>query len=299
MAAKLPLQWDQSQLKENARHGSLFFPFKYYSTSLIPVYPEVPIHWHPEMELTMIMDGSADYTIDFQDYHVSAGDIICIQPNLLHAARTVPKGSMRSDSFVFHLDLLANSPVDLCAMQYLIPIMEGRIKFPHMTAPEHRQYPALKECFASLTDCCKNRLPGYELEVKSLLCHFIYLLLTNSSHIQHAEDVDNAHSERLKSVFTYLHENYTEDITVEDAAKICHITPSHFMHYFKEKSGMTFNRYLNQYRLTQAALLLAQGTPAAEAAFNCGFNNLPYFYKRFREYYHMTPKEFQGRIGCG
>lgn len=294
MESKAQLQWDQSQLKEKAQHGDIFFPIKYYSTSLSPLYPEVSIHWHPEMELTMIAEGSAEYSIDFQDYHVSEGDFICIQPNLLHSARVVPKGSMRSDSFVFHLNLLGSSSADLCALKYFTPIMEGALKLPHVIGAEDALYPELKKYFTLLTDCCDKRPPGYELEIKGLLFHLIGILV--GSPKTHPTDSDHVHSDRLKSVFGYLHEHYSEDISVEDAASICHITPSHFMHYFKEKSGTTFNRYLNQYRLNQSALFLTQGMPAAEAAFACGFNNLPYFYKRFREYYHMTPKEFQERV---
>lgn len=293
MKSESYLQWDQSQLKEKAQHGDILFPIKFYSTSLLPIYPEVPIHWHPEMEFTMIVEGSADYSIDFCDYHVSKGDFICIQPNLLHAAKIMSKGSLLSDSFVFHLNLLGSSSADLCTLQYLTPILEGSLKLPHVISPHHPSYPELRRFFTLLTGCCSKKLPGYELEVKALLFHLLSIL-NNCAETHHTKS-DSTHSERLKGVFRYLHDHYTEDITVEDAARICHITPSHFMHYFKEKSGTTFNRYLNQYRLNQSALLLTQGTPVSEAAFSCGFNNLPYFYKRFREYYHMTPREFQDR----
>lgn len=292
MISKKPLQRDQSaELKESARHGDILFPIKHYSTSLIPIYPEVSIHWHPEMELTMIADGSADYSIDFQDYHVSKGDFICIQPNLLHSARIMPQGFLLSDSFVFHLNLLGNSSADLCTLRYFTPIMEGSLKLPHVIPTDHTIYPELKKFFERLTVCYREERSGYELEIKALLFHLLGILLTCPE--THHTDSANVHSERLKRVFNYIHEHYSENITVEDAAKVCHITPSHFMHYFKEKSGTTFSRYLNQYRLNQAALSITQGIPVAEASFACGFNNLPYFYKRFREYYHMTPHEFQ------
>lgn len=291
MNSRTHVQPDQSQLKEKARHGDILFPIKYYSTSLVPIYPEVPIHWHPEMELTMIAKGNADYFIDFQDHHVSEGDFICIQPGLLHAAKVTGKGALRSDSFVFHLSLLGSSSADLCSLKYFTPITEGSLKLPHVFATDDPLYPELKKYFEFLTECCSKKAPGYELEVKSLLFH-LFRIMISSPNAGHTSS-DTTHSERLKSVFHYLSVHYAEDITVEDAARICHITPSHFMHYFKEKSGTTFNRYLNQYRLNQSAMLLTQGVPVTEAAFSCGFNNLPYFYKRFREYYHMTPKEFQ------
>lgn len=291
MNNKAHLKLDESQLREKAQHGDVLFPFKYYPTSLQPLFPEVSIHWHPEMELTMIADGEADYSINLNDYHVTAGDFICIQPNLLHSARIMPKGFLLSDSFVFHLNLLGNSSADFCALKYFAPIMEGKLMLPHVISADDVSYAELKKHFEQLKGCCHEQIPGYELEIKSLLFHLLNILI-HSPRTSHA-NADDAHSERMKIIFNYIHNHYAEDISVEDAAGECHITASHFMRYFKEKSGITFNRYLNQYRLQQSALLLAKGTPAAEAAFACGFNNLPYFYKRFREYYHMTPREFQ------
>ncbi len=285
------LQWDESQLREKAQHGDILFPFKHYFTTLQPLYPEVPIHWHPEMELTMIADGTAGYSIDLCDYQVSKGDLICIQPNLLHSARIAPKGSLSSDSFVFHLNLLGNSSADLCVLRYFTPITEGTLKLPHVIRQNDAIYPELKKYFELLTRCSSQKAPGYELETKAMLLHLLRIIITGTG--THRTAADNVHSRRLKTVFNYVHAHYAEEITVEDAARLCGITPSHFMHYFKEKSGTTFSQYLNQYRLNQSALLLTQGVPAAEAAFSCGFNNLPYFYKRFREYFHMTPRQFQ------
>lgn len=291
MGERTRLQLDESQLREKTRHGDVLFPFKYYSTFLQPVYPEVPVHWHPEMELTMIADGEADYSINLNDYHVSAGDFICIQPNLLHSARITQKSTMLTDSFVFHLNLLGKSSADFCALKYFTPIMEGKLTLPCIIREEDVLYSELRLYFERLNRCCHEQNPGYELEIKSLLFHLLNLLIC-STQTRHMEAGD-AHSERMKIIFNYIHTHYAEDISVGDTARECHITASHFMRYFKEKSGMTFNQYLNQYRLQQSALLLAKGIPAAEAAFACGFNNLPYFYKRFREYYQMTPREFQ------
>lgn len=290
MANRTP-QIDESQLREKAQHGDILFPFKYYSTALHFLYPEVPVHWHPEMELTMVAKGEADYSVNLNNYHVRAGDLICIQPNLLHSARVMEGSSMLSDSFVFHLNLLGNSAADFCALRYFIPIMEGKLMLPCIIRKDNAMYPELKAYFENLNRCCREQKAGYELEIKALLFHLLNMLIHNPE--TGCADTGNVHSERMKIIFNYIHTRYAEDVSIEDAARECHITASHFMRYFKEKSGMTFNRYLNQYRLQQSALLLAKGASITEAAYSCGFNNLPYFYKRFREYYHMTPREFQ------
>ena len=131
----------------------------------------------------------------------------------------------------------------------------------------------------------------YELEVKALLLYLLNLLITHPKTRQ--KGTNNSRSQRLKAVFDFIHEHYTEEIRTDTLAKLCCISPSRFMHFFKEANGTTFNQYLNQYRIRQSALFLRQGKEISQAAYACGFNNLPYFYKRFQEYYHMTPRKFQ------
>lgn len=282
---------DPSRLKEKATHGDALFPIQYYSTSLLPTCPEVPLHWHPEMELTLVTGGRAGYAIDFQDYQAAEGDILCIQPNLLHSARIERQGFLQTDSFVFHLNLLGGSSADQCSLRYFNPIMEGSLKLPRFISQNDALYPDIKAHFGLLTACYREKTPGYELETKSLLFHLLRTIIASPG--TYRTDFPDRHSERLRLVFQYLHSHYAEPVTAADAAALCHVTVSHFMHYFRQKTGFTFNQYLNQYRLNQSALLLKNGSPVAEAAFACGFNSLPYFYKRFREYYHMTPRDFQ------
>ena len=39
-----------------------------------------PTHWHPEMELQIILKGSAEYTVNGETYLVSEGSAIYIGP---------------------------------------------------------------------------------------------------------------------------------------------------------------------------------------------------------------------------
>lgn len=63
----------------------------------------------------------------------------------------------------------------------------------------------------------------------------------------------------------------------------------------KMELGMTFNRYVNTLRLTEAARLLKEKTsePIAEIAYSVGYANVSYFNKRFKEEYGCTPKAFR------
>lgn len=283
----------EANLKEKASHGDTLFPLQLYSTILSPINPEFSIHWHPEMEFTWVSQGQARYSVDFQDYLVSDGDFLCIQPGLLHTAKILFPHTFASDSFVFHFNLLGGSSGDICTLRYFAPLMNGTMQLPHVISSEDPCYPEIKSTFQSLSLTYQQKQPGYELEVKSLLFHLLLLLTTHPKACLVEDENRHFLRQRLKTVFDFIHQHFAEEIQVETLAKLCHISSSRFMHLFKEANGTTFNQYLNQYRLRQSALLLRQGMDIAQAAYSCGFNHLPYFYKRFQNYYHMTPRQFQ------
>lgn len=285
----------ESDLKEKTSHGDVLFPLQQYSTILSPVNPEVSMHWHPEMEVTRITRGQARYSIDLQECLAEEGDFICVQPGLLHMVRLLSPGAFASDSFVFHLNLLGSSSGDICTLRYFAPLMNGTLQLPHRISASDPWGPDISAIFQSLSQAYKERYPGYELEIKSLLFRLLRLLTTHPKAVltEEADEAKCSQRQRLKKVFDFIHGHFSEEIRIELLARLCHISPSRFMHLFKEATGFTLNQYLNQYRLRQSAILLGQGSDIAEAAYSCGFNHLPYFYKRFQEYYHMTPRQFQ------
>ena len=104
MKEKITLSLDQH---ENARHGEEIFPLQKYVTPLWKEYPYVTAHWHEEAEFTRIEKGSCTYQIHLETYEVEEGDLIFIPPAVLHAISNEKEECMQSETYVFHMDFLA------------------------------------------------------------------------------------------------------------------------------------------------------------------------------------------------
>lgn len=103
--------------------------------------------------------------------------------------------------------------------------------------------------------------------------------------------------DRLKDILKYVETNYSEKITIADAAGICGFSESHFMKFFKSSMSVSFTDYLNHYRLTMAArLLLSSSDSIANIAAETGFENLSYFNRVFKRKYGCTPSVFRSGI---
>ncbi|HMC86907.1 MAG TPA: AraC family transcriptional regulator, partial [Chitinophagaceae bacterium] len=98
---------------------------------------------------------------------------------------------------------------------------------------------------------------------------------------------------RLQNIFNYVEQNFQEEINIKKVADIAHLTVPAFCNYFKKIMNITFTDFINQYRIEQACILLQQEKSVGEVCFECGFNNVPYFNKVFKNIIKKTPSEFK------
>lgn len=98
---------------------------------------------------------------------------------------------------------------------------------------------------------------------------------------------------RLKQVYEHIEQHYAEPITVQEMADLTYLTIPAFCRYFKKMTGQTLTSLLQEYRISQARLLLLQGQSVAAAAFATGFNNLSHFNRTFRRLVGQRPSEYR------
>lgn len=96
----------------------------------------------------------------------------------------------------------------------------------------------------------------------------------------------------LNQLITWTEQNYRNRITIDDAAKVMHLSRSYFCSMFKQKTGMTYLNYLNRLRIEQAGLMLLSGMTASQSSAACGFDDLSYFIQLFRRLTGFTTREF-------
>ena len=282
--------------KEDARHGKTLFPLQKYITQLDKDHPVVTTHWHDEAEFTLVKEGSAEYQINLEGYPVSTGDLVFIQPRILHTIaldgqEPLQRDVFQSETYVFHLNYLGANATDICATRYLLPLMNEEYTLPCHISSDHPAYASLNTVFSQISRLYEEMPPGYELAIKSCLLQAVFLLLPYGVSGKN-QDTDSA-SEKLKSVLDYIHLNYTEALSIKELAAQCYFSEYYFMRFFKKHMHMTVIEYLNNLRMEKAVELFEQGqTSIIEVSMSVGFHSLSYFHKVFREKFSMTPKQF-------
>lgn len=284
--------------RETVKHGAYIFPIEKYHTAVDQLHPIVPAHWHEESEFTYITRGSCRYHMNLEDVVVEEGDLLFISPLMLHSAALLePEHDtrcMESDTFVFHLNFLGGNTADICSMRYLTPLQNQELSVPTVFKPTDDCYPQFLSIFQEISNAHENHLPGFELEIKSLLLRLLFLLIQNKRELSSADSsVSPANNEKIRTVLTYIEENFENPLRVEELSGICYFSKYHFMRFFKQHIGMTCVEYINNLRLEKALTLFEQGnTSILDVSLSVGFRNLSYFHRAFLKKYHVTPKTF-------
>ncbi|OOG75542.1 hypothetical protein B0E44_04375 [Flavobacterium sp. A45] len=105
---------------------------------------------------------------------------------------------------------------------------------------------------------------------------------------------DSAKNDRLSDVFEYVKNNFKQDISLDEIAKIANLTPTSFCRMFKSKTQKHFVEYLNEIRVSNACKFLIESDMGmSEIAYECGYKTVSNFNKLFKKLTETTPKEYR------
>jgi len=281
-------------LRETTNHGTFSFPFQFYPCSIPESYTSLTMHWHEEMEITLIQEGICNYQIDLNSYQVKKGDLIILSPQMLHGVGQTEDFMMVSDSFVFSLNMLGYSYPDSCTTKYLQPLASQKWQFPIIIRPSDKNAPELTATFINIKKYYLEQGHGFELELKAALFHFLGLLFQCAPYCAENDKDNSEAAEKIKLVIQYIQEHYRKPVSITELAKLCHFSDYYFMHFFKKHVDMTSVEYLNKYRLSMTLEQLRHtSAPVTNIALENGFNNISYYNRLFKKQFGITPREYR------
>ena len=116
----------------------------------------------------------------------------------------------------------------------------------------------------------------------------------NQELLEKSNGNNNTDRERMKYMLTFIHKNYSEDISLGDIAKEAFIGEREALRCFARTIGTSPIEYLQKYRIYTAAELLRKSElPVTEICLQAGFNSPSYFSKIFCRMLGMTPREYR------
>lgn len=269
------------------------FPYNTYPCSIPLDFVEVPPHWHQETEFIYIKKGRGIISLDLKEYEVTAGDIVFVVPGRLHSISQLGNESMEYENIIFDSSMILSGKADQSFSKFIGPILEQKIDVPSMFTEGEKTYQLVRNCLDNNDEICMTFPEGYQLGIKSSL-YLLFFNLVKNYETRAASHEDDKNMEKLKSVIKHVELHYDEQMTIEEMAKLCGFSESHFMRFFKDTMGMSFVNFLNDYRMTIAARMLLQSEDTIlTISQQVGFENLSHFNRCFKKKYEITPSQYR------
>lgn len=281
------------QGKEIREHGTAAFPVAHYFGDWKTA--SVQLHWHEELEAGFVTAGQVILYAGKEKITLREGDGFFINSGIPHAFLEAEGAESRQRSLVFD-PVVVGGRFDSVFWQHYVQPVTSAASLPYfLFRREEEAHTAAVRAIETAWDCCRQAEPEYELEVRHQLSRLLALLTRNLP----AENPTQSRrisrdNERIRVMMGYIQEHFTEELTVGDIAKSALISPSECLRCFHNTIGLTPIQYAKYYRIQcAAAALQASGKKIAEIGAECGFQEMSYFAKAFREVLGVTPSEYR------
>lgn len=284
----------------------LYQELPFTDTSYINFYKEdlphfiVPWHYHPEIEIMYILEGTGTRFVGDHIDRYQVGDVCMVGPQLPH--------EWRNDDEFFKQG--AGLKASCLCLFFLKDIFDGNlIRLPEMN--NIRQLIERSRRGIKFTGLSRQQIGEYirqsvDLAGAERIVRFISLLEMMATTEEYellasvgfTESVNSSDFDRFDKVYQYMMKNFRQPIKLEEVASLVGLTPNAFCRYFRERTQKTFVQYLNDIRIGHAKKLLIEGRmKISTLSMEAGFNNLSNFIELFKRSAHMSPSEYQKKFG--
>ena len=234
-------------------------------------------HWHEEIQLIYVDEGSLNMTVGNRKLTLDSGDVQVINPCEVHSLK---KSSAKY--FSVHFSRVFVQSFFDSAESYGYVLEEG--------SQERREMVFLMQKLLAVE---RNTFDEYSALVKySLLLKMLRLLLTRcrTEKTVSIYGTERSLDDDVIAVKQYIEANYHRKIMTADYENLLHFDATYVMTYFKKQTGMTIMSYAIRERARHALDdYITHDVPVCEAALKNGFCHYNHFTKACRKYYGASP----------
>ncbi|MCG9792557.1 AraC family transcriptional regulator [Flavobacterium algicola] len=251
-------------------------------------------HYHPELELVVILKSEGSCFVGDSIEKFEVGDIILIGENLPHMwlndedyFQKNTNESAKAIAVHFKKDYLGTTFFETPEMNHISHLYERArlgIKFlnlDHNLIQDIQKMVEQKGFEKTMSFLhILNQLARHK-DTKSLASKgFVHSFKTSTNETQ-------------DKVQAYIFKNFNNPITLEEVAQIANMNTSAFSRFFKRMNRKNFSRYLSEIRIGYACkLLLEDKYNIASICYESGFNNISNFNRQFKLIMNCTPSDY-------
>lgn len=248
-------------------------------------------HYHNQYEIYYLLNGERNYFINQRSYHVTKGDLVLINKNVLHKTSTIDKNNPNHERILiqFNQNLFANLKNKMLEFK-LFNIFNRKRNI--ITLNPKQQLWIEDQLFKLITE---NKTHGNKFYLKIIIVELLIFIKRISFKLDYQKfNYPDEKHKNISRVATYISTNYQKNLSLSFLADKYNYSQAYLSRIFKEVTGFNFVEYKNNVRIKEASKLLQQSNlSVTEIASQVGFNNITHFGRVFKEFTGLSPLEYR------
>lgn len=242
------------------------------------IMQKFPAHFHEYYVIGFIEEGQRYLVCKGQEYIINPGDLLLFNPYDTHSCEQIDGKTLDYRCINVYPKI----------MKKLVLEINGNENLPCFTQNVLYQ----SELVSNLKELhFKISQEESEFKKEELFLYFMEELIETYSDLT-ILPLASETSFEIKTVCSYLEENYTKTITLDDLSVLTGWSKYHLLRSFTKQMGLSPYSYLETIRVNHAKKLLEEGVKPIEVAFLTGFSDQSHFTKFFKRQIGLTPKQY-------
>lgn len=252
---------------------------------------EYPVHFHDDLEVVYVLEGSVGLKNGYYNYLLKQGDIFILNDREIHSFTKTDEENMVM-MLQMNLSYFSN--------------YYGNLKNNFFVTDMHdddESLDVLRNILGRIMMEVLEKGYGYEHKViesthnllACLLSDFQYFAMDDGKYINETKNKANkVLAGRLRRITDYMYENYTRKLTLNEIADREHLSIYYLSHVIKEATGLSFQDLLSFIRVEESEkLLLGTNKKIGAISEEMGFSAVRYYIKHFKTWFEMHPQEYR------
>lgn len=233
-------------------------------------------NWHDNIELQLCRSGRGTVMIDEKFIPFEKNDIVVINSNVLH--HTDSDETVKLSCLIIDTAFCRNVGLDPATLRF-----SEKIKSDSFT----ELFDRLIELYGKKEDDCRIA------KMNTVILKMLIELREKHTVAVNSADIKNKYFGMVKDTIKFIRENYEKKLSLDFIAKNILTNKYTLSREFRKATGQTVIQYLVLYRCKRASDLISDGMSVSEAAVACGFDNMSFFTRTFKQYMGCLPSKYK------
>ena len=251
------------------------------------------LHFHNYLEIGYCYAGEGTLTLGERDYRFTGGEISVIPRNYPHTTNSDP-GTVSKWEYLFVdvdglLEELYQKGGNVKRMKYLQNRINSQAIFRAI-----EDAPGIAKMIRGILDVMRETKEFYLEEAKGMMVALLVCIARENPDEKGPVEISGKVTIPVSRALDYITLHYMEPLKVEELARWCHISETHFRRVFSEYMKMSPVKYINQVRIRHVCDELTKTNDSINAiAARTGFPSLSTFNRNFRQITGLSPQQFR------